>query len=148
MESRLKVWPTVSWSSISGYILAPLVLGHAFVNRTLPWIYEGGSSGVGLGFVSHGFAKHPFVATVGYAGLIGVGVGHFVWGIARWNNLVPVGNDKKARRRWWVINGITLAVTALWMAGGLGVIGQGGKSDGWIGKGYDNLYSKIPFLDL
>lgn len=103
---------------------------------------------MGLQFVSHGFAKHPFLAWTGYMSLIGVGVGHFVWGIARWQNWVPVGNDKKAKRRWWTINGITAAVTLLWMAGGLGVVGRGGKADGWVGKGYDVLYSKIPLLKL
>lgn len=124
------------------------MVGHAFTNRLLPWIYEGGSSGVGLGFVAHGFAKHPFVAWTGYVALVGVGVGHFVWGIARWNNWTPVGNDKKAKRRWWTINGISVAIAALWMAGGLGVVARGGTADGWVGNGYDELYAKIPFLKL
>ena len=138
----------MSWASVSGYILTPLVVGHAVVNRTIPWIYDGGSSGVGLSFVSHGFAKHPFLAWSGYAALIGVGVGHFVWGIARWNNWVPIGSDKKAKRRWWTLHGISAAITLLWMAGGLGVVGRGGKAEGWIGKGYDVLYSKIPLVKL
>lgn len=148
LEQRLKVWPAVSWSSMSGYILTPLVVGHAFVNRTLPWIYEGGSSDVGLGYVSHGFAKHPFLAWTGYAALVGVGVGHFVWGVAKWQNWAPVGNDKKAKRRWWTINGIAIGIAALWMAGGLGVVGRGGMSDGWVGKGYDVMYSRVPLLKL
>ncbi|KAF4626799.1 hypothetical protein G7Y89_g11355 [Cudoniella acicularis] len=148
LQKRLKVWPAVSWSSISGYVLAPLVLGHAFVNRILPWVYEGGSSGVGLGFVSHGFAKHPVVAWTGYATLVGVASGHFVWGAARWNGWIPIGTSKKANRRWWTINGASLAVAALWMAGGLGVIGTAGIADGWVGKGYDVLYSKIPLVGL
>ena len=146
-ERGIKVWPAVSYSSISGYILAPLVLGHALVNRTLPWVYEGGSSGVGLGYVAHGFARHPFIAWTGYAMLVGVGVGHFVWGIARWQGLMPHGNDRRAKR-WWTINGIAAALTGLWMAGGLGVVGLGGKASGWVGKGYDELYSKIPLLGL
>ena len=129
-------------------MLTPLVIGHAFVNRILPWIYEGGSSGVGLQFVSHGFARHPFVAWTGYVALIGIGAGHFVWGIARWNNWVPVGTGKEANSRWWTINGISAAVAALWMAGGLGVVARGGKAAGWIGKGYDVLYSKVPLISL
>ncbi len=147
-KRRLKVWPTVSWSSASGYVLAPLVLGHAFVNRLLPWIYEGGSSSVGLGFVSHGFAKHPFVAWIGYGALVAIGAGHFVWGIARWNGWVLVGDGKKAKRRWWAINGIATAVMTLWMAGGLGVVGRGGLTEGWIGTGYNNLYAQIPLVNL
>jgi hypothetical protein len=132
---------------MTGYILTPLVLGHAFTNRLLPWIYEGGSSSVGLQFVSHGFAKHPFLAWTGYTALVTVGVAHFVWGISRWNNWTPVGNDKKAKKRWWTISGITAALASLWL-GGLEVMARGGKADGWIGKGYDVLYSKVPLLKL
>lgn len=147
-KRRLRIWPAVSWSSLSGYILTPLVLGHAFVNRLLPWIYEGGSSSIGLSFVSHGFAKHPFVAWTGYLALIGVGAGHFAWGVARWQGWILLGNDEKAKRRWWIINGAALSLAALWAAGGLGVVGRGGKVDGWIGTGYDVLYSKIPLVKL
>ncbi|KAA8567733.1 hypothetical protein EYC84_008204 [Monilinia fructicola] len=31
-----KFWPTISYTSISGYILAPLVASHIFVNRAIP----------------------------------------------------------------------------------------------------------------
>ena len=148
MQQRLKVWPEVSWTSFSGYILAPLVITHAFVNRLLPWIYEGGSSSVGLGFVSHGFGKHPAISWSGYVALVTVASGHFVWGAAKWNGWLPVGTTKKAKRRWWVINGATVALAALWMAGGLGVVARAGKSDGWIGKNYDVLYSKLPLVKL
>ena len=147
-DPRVKIWPPISWSSLSGYALVPFILGHAFVNRILPWIYEGGSSGVGLGFVSHGFAKHPVIAWGTYAALVGIGVGHFVWGVARWNGWMPMGSDKKARRRWRTINGICIGFAALWMAGGLGIVGRGGLSEGWVGKGYDALYSKIPLVKL
>jgi hypothetical protein len=147
-SQRVKVWPPVSWLSVSGYILTPLVLGHAFTNRLLPYIYEGGSSSVGLGFVSHGFARHPFIAWTGYVALIATAAGHFVWGAARWNRWLPRGNDKKSERRKWLLHGISAAVAAIWMAGGLGVIGTGGQAQGWIGAGYDTLYSRVPFVDL
>jgi hypothetical protein len=146
LEQRLKVWPTVSWNSLSGYVLAPLVIGHAVVNRMIPWIYEGGSESVGLGYVSHGFAKHPFVSWVSYAALVSVASAHFVWGAAKWNGWIPVGTTKKAKRRWWSIHAVTVAVATLWMSGGLGVVGRGGLADGWIGKNYDALYSKIPLV--
>lgn len=124
------------------------MLGHAFVNRLLPWIYEGGSSSIGLSYVSHGFAKHPFVAWAGYGALIVTGAGHFVWGIARYQGWMPMGSDKKAKRRRWTINGGFVALAALWMAGGLGVVARGGKAEGWIGKAYDELYSKVPLVNL
>lgn len=124
------------------------MIGHAFVNRLLPWVYEGGSSSVGLGFVAHGFAKHPVVAWTGYVSLVGVASAHFVWGAAKWNNWVLYGTSKKAKRRWWTLHGASFALAALWMAGGLGVVARAGKADGWIGKSYDVLYSKVPLVSL
>lgn len=148
LEKHLKVWPPISWTSIAGYVLTPLVLGHAYVNRFLPWYYEGGSSSVGLSFVSHGFAKHPAISYTTYAALIGVAVGHFVWGVARWQHWLPVGKDKKAKRRWWTLHGISALVTGLWMAGGFGVIARGGKAVGWEARGYDQLLAKVPVIKL
>jgi hypothetical protein len=146
LEQRLKVWPAVSWNSLTGYILAPLVIGHAFVNRLLPWIYEGGSSSVGLGYVSHGFARYPFVSWASYTALVGVASAHFVWGAAKWNGWIPIGTTKKAKRRWWSIHAATVTLAALWMSGGFGVVARGGMADGWIGKSYDVLFSKIPLV--
>lgn len=146
---QLRFWPIMRYTSISGYILTPLVFGHALVNRLLPWFYEGSSSGIGLGFVSHGFAKHPLTAFTGYGVLIGVAAGHMTWGWAKWLNLTPDGSDsKKNRRRWWRINACSVLLAALWMAGGFGVTARGGKASGWIGSGYDKLYAQIPFLSL
>lgn len=147
---HISVWPSVSRLSLSGYILTPLVLGHVFVNRLVPYIYEGGSSSVGLGFVSHGFAKHPWVAWAGYTALVVTATGHFVWGMARWQGWVVdgAGTEKKAKRRWWTVNGVWVALAGTWMAGGIGVVGRGGRTDGWIGKGYDALYAKVPLVKL
>ncbi|KAI9845030.1 MAG: hypothetical protein M1838_001934 [Thelocarpon superellum] len=58
-------WPLLSGTSKLGYAIIPLVGIHALVNRGLPLWIEGGSSSIGLSFVSHGFAKHPAVAFVG-----------------------------------------------------------------------------------
>lgn len=146
---KFSFWPVMSYSSISGYILTPMVLGHVLVNRVLPWWFDGSSSGVGLGFVSHGFAKHPLIAWTGYGALIGLAAGHFSWGWSKWLNLTPDGsNSKKSRRRWWEINASSVFLAVLWMAGGLGVIARGGKASGWVGKVYDELYAQIPCLDL
>lgn len=134
--------------------MTPLVLGHVFVNRILPWWVEGGSSGVGLGFVSHGFAKHPMLAYAGYAVLVAVGSGHMIWGWAKWVGLTPrsvqqVGEAaKKSKRRWLMINGVAALTAVAWMAGGLGVVGRGGRSLGWVGIGYDEIYSYVPVLNL
>jgi hypothetical protein len=154
LSSRIHVWPLISYTSISGYILTPLVLGHVFVNRILPLWVEGGSSGIGLGFVSHGFAKHPFLSWSGYIALVCVASGHIVWGWAKWMGWTPVGlgelgsKGKKGKRRLWAINGVAAIVAAVWMAGGLGIVGRGGIGAGWIAKGWDELYAKVPLLGL
>lgn len=154
MQTKQRIWPTVSWNAISGYLLAPLVFGHAFVNRILPLWVDGGSSGVGLGFVAHGFAKHPFVANAGYSALVATFCGHVVWGIAKYQGLTPVGNGemgsqgRTGKRRWWAINITSLALTALWLAGGLGVVGRGGLGTGWVAQLWDDIYARVPLLSL
>ena len=61
---------------------------------------------------------------------------------------MPKGNDKKGKRRWWLLHGLSVALAALWMSGGLGVVGRAGKAEGWIGQAYDALYAKIPLVKL
>ncbi|KAI9873846.1 MAG: hypothetical protein M1830_010538 [Pleopsidium flavum] len=152
-DRRRVAWPKLSGTSALGYLLVPFLVGHAFVNRVLPLWVEGGSSGVGLGYVGHGFARMMGVAGVGYAVFVGVGVWHVVWGWARWLGWTPgqvgeggVQGQLRRKRRWYVINGVSAVVAALWMAGGLGVVGRGGEVKGWLGRGYDELYRRVPIV--
>lgn len=152
MANKMHIWPPLSYISISGFILSPLVLGHAFVNRILPWWVEGGSSGVGLGYVSHGIAKHPVISYAGFTALVGITSGHIVWGWAKWLNLVPVGtgelgaHGKKGKKRWWAINQVAALVAAVWLTGSLGIVGNGGTGTGWEAKEWDAIYERIPFV--
>lgn len=57
-------------------------------------------------------------------------------------------NGKAGKRRWWVVNGVVALLAGVWMAGGLGVVGRGGRSTGWVGKGFDELFAKIPMVDF
>lgn len=146
-------WPELSGTSVLGYMLAPLVIGHAFVNRVLPLLVEGGSSGIGLSYVSHGFAKDPATSFVGYTLLIGIASWHVGWGWAKWLGFTPRqvtegGMERAWRRkwRWYSINGLSALLAAISMAGGLGIVGRGGKSLGWVGTGYDELYRRIPVV--
>jgi hypothetical protein len=152
-ERRSIQWPAFSGTSALGYVLTPLILGHAFVNRVMPLLYEGGSANVGLEFVAHGFARHPFVAFSGYTALVGAGSWHIVWGWAKWLGLTPAAivqggpeGQMIRKRRFYVINAVAALVAGLWLAGGLGVVGRGGASEGWFGREYDSLYSRIPFV--
>ena len=150
-ERRQVPWPKLSWSSVSGYLLSPLIAGHVVVNRLTPLYVEGGSSSVGLSYVAHGFAKHPLVANAGYAVFVSLAAGHVIWGWARWMGwVVPkqgMGDLQKRRTvRKWIINAVAASVAALWMAGGLGVVGRGGTGRGWQAKEWNGLYRSVPLI--
>ena len=143
----------MSGTSALGYAAMWLVAGHAFVNRLLPLYVEGSSAGVGLEYVSHGCAKHPVASFTGFSALVGISVWHGVWGMAKWWRKNPasvtrggLGGELQKKRRWYGINFIAAALTGLWLAGGLGVVGLGGEAKGWIGKQYDELFRSIPFF--
>ncbi|KAF2083214.1 hypothetical protein K490DRAFT_52223 [Saccharata proteae CBS 121410] len=152
-ERRSVPWPTVSGTSKLGYAAMVTVASHAVVNRIVPLMVEGGSTGVGLEYVSHGFAKWPLVSTGFYAALVGASVWHGVWGMARWLGLTPAGvveggvaGQMRKKRRWYVVNGVAAAIATLWAAGGIGIVGTGGEAKGWVGKGYDELFRSIPVV--
>ena len=90
------------------------------INRLVPLWEEGSSSSVGLAYAAHGFAKHPWFAWAGNTALIGVSAAHIVWGWARWLGYLGRNDQKAAKKRRWIINGISAAVAAIWAAGGLG----------------------------
>jgi hypothetical protein len=50
------------------------------------------------------------------------------------------------KRRWYGINALSAIVAGLWLAGGLGIVGRGGKVSGWIGREFDELYHSMPLL--
>lgn len=153
-------WPPLSWVSASGYAFVVALGAHILMNRGLPLAVEGDSADIGLAYVSHGFARHAPLAWAAYAGLLGVGCFHMVWGCAKWlgiaqnaswtTNSKPTGNGtvdkrlKKRRRRLWLtIHAVAAACTGLWAAGGLGVVARGGLAQGWVGKVYDGLYERV-----
>lgn len=162
-NTRHNPWPHMSIISLSGYGFSLFLAAHVFMNRLLPLRVEGDSSDIGLAYVAHGFARHPATSYVAYAGLLGLGCGHMVWGWAKWIGLAPLagwsadlktvgstrnrGEDvrrRKRRRRIWLwVNGTAVAATVMWAAGGLGVVARGGRMDGWVGKVYDEIYAAV-----
>jgi hypothetical protein len=138
-------------------MLFPLVVAHAGVNRGLPLTVEGGSSGVGLGFVSHAFERWPAVSWATYTLLVTVGSWHFVGGWAKWLGLDAdqAGDggggdavDRGTRRKWRVygVNATAAALAGLWMAGGLGVVARGGAMGGWQGRAWDEMLKRVPVM--
>lgn len=89
----------------------------------------------------------------GFVALVSVGTWHVVWGWAKWLGYAPAQASPTEsqrhltkKRRWYAINGVSFALTALWLAGSLGIVGRGGKTDGWIGREFDELYNAMPLV--
>lgn len=154
-DRRQIPWPKISGTSMLGYAAVPLVLGHSALTRMLPLWIEGGSSSIGLDFVGHGVAIAPVVGHAGFAALVAVVGSHVVWGLSRWAGLSPenVGRGqvvqvkaRERRKRRWIVNAVAGLVVGVWAAGGIGVVARGGRSSGWVGKIYDDLYRHVPVL--
>lgn len=152
--AAMTLWPPLSYISLSGYAFTVFYAAHAFVNRVLPLAVDGDSSNVGLAYVAHAFARHPVVAGAAYAGLVVLGTGHMVWGMAKWSGLAPSTQgwqsavaDKKTKRRrrnrWLQVQGVVLLGVAAWAVGGLAVVARGGLQYGWVGKVYDDMLARI-----
>ena len=84
---------------------------------------------------------------------MGVGVWHFMWGWAKWLKLAPsqagVAGAKgqlRRKRRWYGVNGVAASVSGLWLAGSLMVMGRAGRTEGWVGREYDELLKHVPVL--
>ena len=146
-------WPSLSGTSALGYLLVPLASFHLWTTRILPLYMHGYNSMINLSYISHGFALHPVVSFAGFTALVGVGAWHAAWGWARWLGVAPAqvketdsGRHLTKKRRWYAINTAAFLATSLWLAGGLGIVARGGKTEGWVGREYDELYKSIPLL--
>ncbi|KAG6009371.1 hypothetical protein E4U21_002681 [Claviceps maximensis] len=156
--AAVRLWPRLSWISLSGYALTVCYAAHVYMNRVLPLLVEGDSSNIGLAYVAHGFARHPLTSYAAYLALLGTAAGHTVWGLAKWLASAPSTSswngqrsllvaDKKTRTarrtKWLGVHGLAVGVAALWAVGGLGVVARGGLADGWVGKVYDALFEHV-----
>ncbi|RMD42023.1 hypothetical protein DV735_g3123, partial [Chaetothyriales sp. CBS 134920] len=146
-------WPKVSATSALGFVLYPMLVVHVIICRITPVEVEGGSSGVGLRYFAHGIAKHPVVTNAAYVAMLAAASWHFVTGAAKYLKLsreyITDGGDfgrLKKRRRGWIIHGVAATVAAVWIAGGLGVVGRSGLGTGWEAKQWDKIYQAVPIL--
>jgi hypothetical protein len=165
-RQTLYFWPRMSLQARTGYFIAPLIGFHALVNRITPVVVEGGSSGVGLGYVAHGFARSPMFWNVFYFFFVTASVWHFVGGWTTWmgwrvttarkerSQKGSLGayidrsetRSRRQRKMWWVVNGLAAAGAAIWLAGALGVVGRAGEGAGWEAKGWNEMYSRVPII--
>ncbi|CAI6340596.1 unnamed protein product [Periconia digitata] len=146
-------WPSLSGTSALGYALIPMAGFHLWTTRIFPVYLHGDNSMISLSYISHGFASHPFVSFAGFTAMVGVGAWHFTWGWAKWLGFAPsqVNEIESKRhlirkRRWYAINALSAMLTTLWLAGGLGIVGRDGKTGGWIGREFEELYNSMPLI--
>lgn len=146
-------WPKVSLTSALGYVMYPLFVGHVLVMRIAPKNVDGSSAGVGLRYFAHGIAHNPWIGNVGYATFVTIASWHFVTGAAKYLKLsreyITEGGLSGSLRRKWrsrIINGLAATVAAVWIAGGLGVVGRSGMGVGWEAKNWDKIYGAVPIL--
>ena len=162
----LNLWSRTNLQTRLGYILVPLLGVHVLVNRVAPLIVDGGSSGIGLGYVAHAFARCPVFWNAYYLFFVPIGLWHIVGGWAAWmglrvttarnerTNKGSLGNylgksQQRARRHrkmWWVVNGIAAIGTFTWLAGALGIIGRAGGGSAWEAKSWNEIYSQVPII--
>lgn len=141
------------------------------MNRVTPVLVEGGSSGVGLGYVAHGIQRSPIFWNVFYVIFVAASVWHFVGGWATWfgwrvttvrkerSGKGSLGSlegylgytenrdrQRRVRKVWWVVNGIAAVGAAIWLVGALGIVGRGEAGSEWEVQGWDTLYSHVPVI--
>ncbi|KAL2816767.1 N2,N2-dimethylguanosine tRNA methyltransferase [Aspergillus granulosus] len=167
----LSFWPRMSLQARLGYAFAPLLATHVLVNRMVPVMVEGGSSGVGLGFVAHGIARSRVFWFAYYHIFVFVGVYHIIGGLAAWmgwritttqkprgskkgsleGHLGPTESEQHVKRRkrmWWNFNKVAALGACVWLAGALWIIGNGGEGVGWEAKGWNEIYSQVPIWNI
>ena len=168
-RSLIKSWPKMSVQAKLGYLLLLLLGTHVLVNRIAPLIVDGGSSGIGLGYVAHGFVRRPGLWNVYYPVFVATGVWHIVGGWATWMgwNVTTARREKtrdkgilkgdlryseseqvirRRRRIWRTVHGVAALGTCTWLAGALGVISRAGTGSSWEAKGWDAIYKQVPFV--
>ncbi|KAL3457641.1 S-adenosyl-L-methionine-dependent methyltransferase [Aspergillus heterothallicus] len=159
----LSFWPRMSLQARLGYTFAPLLATHVLINRMVPIMVEGGSSGVGLGFVAHGIARSRVFWITYYHVFVFVGVYHIIGGLAAWmgwrvtttreprgskkgsleGHLGPTESEhhiKRRKRMWWNFNKVAALGACVWLAGALWIVGNGGEGTGWEAKGWNEIY--------
>lgn len=166
----VQLWPRMTLQARLGYILAPLLGAHVLVNRITPLMVDGGSSGIGLGYIAHGFARSPVFWNIYYTVFVAAGMWHIVGGWASWMGwrVTTVRTEwfrkkdslegyldetakereraKRQRRTKWTIYGCAAIGTSFWLAGALGIVGRAGAGSAWEAKGWNEIYTQVPAI--
>lgn len=76
----LPSWKSLSWHSISGIALVPLVVAHAGTHRWYPAYMSLSPAFIDYGFVVRALQKQPVLSYLGYASILVAGAYHWFAG--------------------------------------------------------------------
>ncbi|KAK6532212.1 hypothetical protein TWF281_006406 [Arthrobotrys megalospora] len=119
---------------VSGYLLMPVVAAHVGITRVLPFLKDGGSESIGIGFLGHGFVRLRYLSWLIYPTLVTIGAFHVSQGWARW------WSYPKRWKSWMAC--LIAAVSGVWL-GSVIRISRIGRAVGHLGRHYDELYNVI-----
>ncbi|KAK6341735.1 hypothetical protein TWF696_008800 [Orbilia brochopaga] len=119
---------------LTGYALIPTVMVHFGIVRGLPLVIDGGSEGIGISFIAHGFSVFRYISWTVYGSLATLGAYHAVQGLSRWWCL-----SKRWRR---VTFGVIVGIAGTWLAS-VTRLSRIGRAVGHLGRHYDMLYSTL-----
>jgi hypothetical protein len=152
-DRRKIPWPKLSLTSALGYGMYPMLVAHVLTMRVTPQKVDGSSAAVGLRYFAHGVAHNPLVANTFYTLFVSAASFHVVTGAAKYLRLsreyISDAGQTGANKRKWrgrLVNAVAAAVAAVWIAGGLGVVGRAGAGVGWEAAGWDRIYRAVPLL--
>lgn len=96
--------------ALSGYVAAPLVLGHALITRIAPHLVTGDSSlAACVEYINYGLHKYPLILPAFYITLVTVTSFHVTGGWLKW--LRVYGNQKYEVIRFAILNALLAAVS-------------------------------------
>lgn len=115
----------------TGYLLIPTVAIHFGIVRLLPFLKDGGSESIGIGFLGHGFVQSRYLSWFIYPTLVAIGTFHVAQGWARWRSYPKRWKSRTAC--------LIVAISGVWLASVVR-ISRIGRAVGHLGRHYDELY--------
>lgn len=121
--------------ALSGYMIAPLVLGHILATRWMPVWELGDSSIINLDFIAHTLHKLPISTFIALTTLVGGVSYHVVNGWRRW---LGAQSSKAAFRGY-------IAIAASTVAGAISIIRINSLPEtfGWVANQFDQVLRSL-----
>ncbi|KAL7007348.1 hypothetical protein EMMF5_003187 [Cystobasidiomycetes sp. EMM_F5] len=130
----------LSWHSITGFLLMPLVAYHAWSHRLLPRKMAISPSLLSYQYVSYSLYKHPVTSWLGYTALTAAAIYHTAAGLRS----IVAARPKASRMPQH--KALQSGYAALAAGVGVGLVNlarSGSDVPLWLGKRYDQILEKL-----